>query len=147
MRFRRKDGREVPLGISFWPVRSGRGEVVGTIGVFQDLSAIKEMEERMRQADRLAVIGRLAANIAHDIRNPLASLSGAIEVLTRELPRDHNQDRLVQIVLRESDRLNQIIKNFLEYARPASRRPISLNVAEMLDEVVVLLEHRALPAR
>ena len=145
MRLRRKDGREVPLGISFWPLRSGRGELAGIIGVFQDLSSIKQMEERMRQADRLATIGRLAANIAHEIRNPLASLSGAIEVLTRELPRDGTHDRLVQIVLRESDRLNQIIKEFLEYARPAPLHPLPVNVGEVLDEVLLLLEHRSLP--
>ena len=114
--------------------------------MFQDLSTIKEMEERMRQADRLAAVGRLAANIAHEIRNPLASLSGAIEVLTRELPLDKNQDHLVQVVLRESDRLNQIIKEFLEYARPASLRPLPVNVGEVLDEVLLLLEHRSLPA-
>ncbi|MBI4590812.1 MAG: PAS domain S-box protein [Candidatus Rokubacteria bacterium] len=145
IRLRRKDGREVPLGISFWPIRSGGGELAGIIGVFQDLSSIKQMEERMRQADRLATIGRLAANIAHEIRNPLASLSGAIEVLSRELPRgDH--DRLVQIVLRESDRLNHIVKEFLEYARPAPLHPLAVNVGEVLDEVLLLLEHRSLPA-
>jgi two-component system sensor histidine kinase PilS (NtrC family) len=145
MRLRRKDGREVPLGISFWPLRSGRGELAGIIGVFQDLSSIKQMEERMRQADRLATIGRLAANIAHEIRNPLASLSGAIEVLTRELPRGGAHERLVEIVLRESDRLNQIIKDFLEYARPAPLHPLPVNVGEVLDEVLLLLNHRILP--
>ncbi len=145
MRLRRKDGREVPLGISFWPLRSGRGELAGIIGVFQDLTSIKELEERMRQADRLATIGRLAANIAHEIRNPLASLSGAIEVLTRELPRGGPHDRLVEIALRESDRLNQIVKEFLEYARPAPLHPLPLNVGEVLDEVLLLLEHRTLP--
>ena len=145
MRLRRKDGREVPLGISFWPLRSGRGELAGIIGVFQDLSSIKQMEERMRQADRLATIGRLAANIAHEIRNPLASMSGAIEVLTRELPRGGPHDRLIEIVLHESDRLNQIVKQFLEYARPAPLHPLPMNVGEVLDEVLLLLEHRALP--
>ena len=145
MRLRRKDGREVPLGISFWPLRSGRGELAGIIGVFQDLSSIKQMEERMRQADRLATIGRLAANIAHEIRNPLASMSGAIEVLTRELPRGGPHDRLIEIVLHESDRLNQIVKEFLEYARPAPLHPLPMNVGEVLDEVLLLLEHRALP--
>ena len=145
MQFRRADGRLVPLGISFWPVRSGRGELVGSIGVFQDLSTIKEMEERMRQADRLAAIGRLSANIAHEIRNPLASLSGAIEVLSRELPPDKNRDHLVQIVLRESDRLNGIIKDFLAYARPSLLHRLPVKVGEVLDEVLLLLEHRALP--
>ena len=145
MRLRRKDGREVPLGISFWPLRSGQGELAGIIGVFQDLSSIKQMEERMRQADRLATIGRLAANIAHEIRNPLASMSGAMEVLTRELPRGGPHDRLIEIVLQESDRLNQIVKQFLEYARPAPLHPLPMNVGEVLDEVLLLLEHRALP--
>lgn len=144
-RLRRRDGREVPLGISFWPLRSGQGELAGIIGVFQDLSGIKQMEAQMRQADRLATIGRLAANIAHELRNPLASVSGAIEVLTRQLPPDPTRERLVEIVLRESDRLNQIIKDFLQYARPAPLHPLPVNVGEILDEVLVLLEHRSLP--
>ena len=62
--------RQVPVGISFWSLRSGDGEVAGLIGVCQDLSAIKQMEQRMRQADRLATVGRLSANMAHEIRNP-----------------------------------------------------------------------------
>jgi two-component system sensor histidine kinase PilS (NtrC family) len=119
---------------------------VGLIGVCQDLSSIKRMEERVRQADRLATIGRLAANIAHEIRNPLASLSGAIEALVRELPPDTGRERLVEIVLRESDRLNQIIRDFLEYARPAPVSPHAINLSDLLEEVVLLLEHRALPA-
>src|SRR6266545_1347833 len=85
IRLHRHDGYEVPVGVSFWSLRSGDGEVVGLIGVCQDLSSIKRMEQRMRQADRLATIGRLSANIAHEIRNPLASISGAIEALVREL--------------------------------------------------------------
>jgi two-component system sensor histidine kinase PilS (NtrC family) len=143
---RRRDGRQIPVGISFWPIRSGQGQVVGLIGVCQDLSAIKEMEERMRQADRLATVGRLSANLAHEIRNPLASISGAVEALARELPRDEARNRLVEIVLRESERLNHIVADFLEYARPAPLNPIEANVAEILDEVLLLLEHRPLPS-
>jgi len=139
----RKDGRQVPLGISFWPLTSGSGELVGVIGVCQDLTEIKRMERRVRQADRLAVIGRLSANIAHEIRNPLASLSGAIEVLARDLPRDESRTHLMEIVIRESDRLNTIIKEFLEYARPAPLAPGPMNLTELFDEVLLLLEHRA----
>lgn len=146
IRLKRRDGREVPLGVSFRSLHSGEGEAVGLIGVCQDLSSIKRMEERVRQADRLATIGRLAANIAHEIRNPLASLSGAIEALVRELPPDTGRERLVEIVLRESDRLNQIIRDFLEYARPAPVSPHAINLSDLLEEVVLLLEHRALPA-
>jgi two-component system sensor histidine kinase PilS (NtrC family) len=145
IRLKRRDGREVPVGVSFRSLRSGEGEAVGLIGVCQDLSSIKRMEERVRQADRLATIGRLSANIAHEIRNPLASLSGAIEALVRELPADPGRDRLVEIVLRESDRLNRIIRDFLEYARPAPVAIHAVNLADLLEEVVLLLEHRSLP--
>jgi two-component system, NtrC family, sensor histidine kinase PilS len=145
-RLRRRDGQEVPVGISFWSLRSGAGDVAGLIGVCQDLSTIKQMEQRMRQADRLAAVGRLSANMAHEIRNPLASISGAVEALARDLPPDHTRSQLVEIVLRESARLNQIVGDFLEYARPAPMAPIEINMAEILDEVLLLIEHRTLPA-
>jgi two-component system, NtrC family, sensor histidine kinase PilS len=145
-RLRRRDGQEVPVGISFWSLRSGAGDVAGLIGVCQDLSSIKQMEQRMRQADRLAAVGRLSANMAHEIRNPLASISGAVEALARDLPPDHTRSQLVEIVLRESARLNQIVGDFLEYARPAPMAPIEINMAEILDEVLLLIEHRTLPA-
>src|SRR3989475_7043712 len=145
IRLRRRDGHEVPVGVSFWSLRSGDGEAVGLIGVCQDLSSIKRMEQQVRQADRLATIGRLSANIAHEIRNPLASLSGAIEALVRELPQDPTRDRLVEIVLRESERLNRIIRDFLEYARPAPMARHEVNLADLLEEVVLLVEHRSVP--
>ena len=146
IRLKRRDGHEVPVGISFWSLRSGGGEAVGLIGVCQDLSSIKRMEQRVRQADRLATIGRLSANMAHEIRTPLASLSGAIEALVRELPADPGRERLVEIVLRESERLNRIIRDFLEYARPAPMASHAVDLAELLEEVVLLVEHRSLPA-
>jgi two-component system sensor histidine kinase PilS (NtrC family) len=131
--------------VSFWQLRSGDGAAVGLIGVCQDLSSIKQMEERVRQADRLAAVGRLAANIAHEIRNPLASVSGAIEVLSKELPTDATQGRLVEIVLRESERLNRLITDFLEYARPAPPTMVEVELARLVEDVLVLLEHRKLP--
>ena len=133
------------MGITFWSLRSGRGEIEGLIGVCQDLSLIKQMEQRMRQADRLATVGRLSANMAHEIRNPLASISGAVEALSKELPPDQHRNRLVEIVLRESSRLNDLVGDFLEYARPAPISPIDVDMAELLDEVLLLLEHRSLP--
>jgi two-component system sensor histidine kinase PilS (NtrC family) len=143
---RRRDGHEVPVGISFRSLRSGTGDVAGLIGVCQDLSSIKLMEQRVRQSDRLAAVGRLSANMAHEIRNPLASISGAVEALARDLPPDHARGQLVEIVLRESARLNQIVGDFLEYARPAPMVPLEINMAEILDEVLLLIEHRSLPA-
>jgi two-component system sensor histidine kinase PilS (NtrC family) len=143
---RRQDGREVPVGISFRVLRSGRGDVVGMIGVCQDLSAIKQMEQRVRQADRLAAVGRLSANMAHEIRNPLASISGAVETLVKLVPPDGSCGRLADIVMAESERLNHLVRDFLEYARPAPMRRMPADLAEILDEVLLLLEHRSLPA-
>jgi two-component system sensor histidine kinase PilS (NtrC family) len=141
-RVRRKDGQETPLGISFSPLLSGKGRLVGLIGICRDLTDIKRADRQVRIQDRLATVGRLAANIAHEIRNPLASLSGAIELLSRERTDDETRERLMEIVLRESDRLNQTIINFLEYARPDSLHLYPGNLAEILDEVLVLIERR-----
>jgi two-component system sensor histidine kinase PilS (NtrC family) len=142
---RRPDGTTVPVRMTFSALRSGEGERLGLISACEDLSAIRDMESRMRQADRLATVGRMAANIAHEIRNPLASLTGAIEVLTSPLTADDARERLSQIVARESERLNHIIKNFLEYARPAPLSIATFDVAAAVEEVLLLLEHRASP--
>ncbi|MGH7278141.1 MAG: two-component system sensor histidine kinase NtrB, partial [Candidatus Rokuibacteriota bacterium] len=134
-----------PVRIAFSALRAGDGRRLGLIAVCEDLTTFREMERRVRQADRLATLGRMAANIAHEIRNPLASMTGAIEALAANLGAVEERDRLAQIVLRESDRLNDIIKSFLEYARPAPLAVETIDVAEALDEVLVLLEHRAGP--
>jgi two-component system sensor histidine kinase PilS (NtrC family) len=102
------------------------------------------MEARMRAADRLASLGRMAANIAHEIRNPLAALSGAVEVMAAGAA-DDTRERLGQIVLNETSRLNGVIREFLEYARPAPLSRTTVNVAETVDEVLVLLEHQVDP--
>jgi two-component system sensor histidine kinase PilS (NtrC family) len=142
---RRLDGQVVPVRLTFSALRAGDGRRIGLIAACEDLSSIRAMEARMRAADRLASLGRMAANIAHEIRNPLASLSGAVEVLAGGGTFDETRDRLGQIVLKETGRLNNIIREFLEYARPAPLHRESVNVAEALDEVLLLLEHRATP--
>lgn len=141
----RPDGTRVPLRVTCSALTSGDAERVGLIVACEDLSALREMEARMRQADRLAALGRLSANIAHEIRNPLASLTGAIEALAGGATMGEERDRLTQIVLRESERLDQMIKAFLDYARPAPLAAGLVDVSEVVEEVLVLLEHRDLP--
>ena len=141
----RRPGRaDVPVRMTFSALRAGDGRGIGLIVACEDLSAIRAMEARMRAADRLASLGRMAANIAHEIRNPLASLSGAVEVLAAGAP-DETRERLGQIVIKETERLNTIIREFLEYARPAPLSRSTVNAAEIVDEVLVLLEHQAAP--
>jgi two-component system sensor histidine kinase PilS (NtrC family) len=100
------------------------------------------MEERLRHADRLATLGRMSANIAHEIRNPLASLTGAIEVLAAKGTEGELRERLAHIVIKESGRLNAILRDFLEYAKPAPLARARVNVCETIDDVLVLLEQR-----
>jgi two-component system, NtrC family, sensor histidine kinase PilS len=142
---RRPGGDEVPVRMTFSVLRAGDGRRIGLIAACEDLSTIRAMEARMRAADRLATLGRMAANIAHEIRNPLASLSGAVEVLAAGGQAGETRDRLAQIVLKETERLNGIIRDFLEYARPVPLNRAPVNVAEIADEVLVLIEHRASP--
>src|SRR2546428_9613421 len=91
---RRPDGTTVPVRMTFSALRSGEGERLGLISACEDLSAIRAMESRMRQAHRLATLGRMAANIPHEIRHPLASLTGALQVLTRPQTAQDARQRL-----------------------------------------------------
>ena len=143
----RPDGHAVPVFMTFSTLRSAAGDPLGLVVACEDLSAIRRMEARMRHADRLATLGRMSANIAHEIRNPLASITGAIEALTAGGGlADDEREKLTDIVLRESNRLNRIVSEFLAYARPAPLAPQRIDLAVVLDELVVLLEHRPMPA-
>jgi two-component system, NtrC family, sensor histidine kinase PilS len=141
---RRATSEEIPVRMTFSSLRAGDGRAIGLIAACEDLSAIRAMEARMRAADRLASLGRMAANIAHEIRNPLAALSGAVEVMAAGAA-DDTRERLAQIVLKETGRLNSVIREFLEYARPAPLNRTRINVAEAVDEVLVLVEHQVDP--
>ncbi len=114
----RRDGRAIPVGIAFSPMRGEDGEPVGLVAIFQDLTERKQVEEQLRRKDRLAALGQLAANIAHEIRNPLAAISGSVEVLKEDqILEDPNRD-LLDIVLREARRLKLITGQFLDFAKP-----------------------------
>jgi two-component system sensor histidine kinase PilS (NtrC family) len=138
----RGDGRPVPVRMTFSALNGADGERLGLICACDDLSAIRSMEERLRHADRLATLGRMSANIAHEIRNPLASLTGAIEVLAAKGTEGELRERLAHIVIKESGRLNAILRDFLEYAKPAPLARARVNVCETIDDVLVLLEQR-----
>lgn len=117
-KFQRRDGAILTLGFSISPLKDSRDEEIGIIFVFQDLTKLREMEEDLKRADRLAAIGALAAGMAHEIRNPLASISGSIEILKEEMDGSAQNQQLMDIILREIGRLNSLIADFLLFARP-----------------------------
>lgn len=139
----RADATTIPVGVSASLLRRGSGESLGVICSFQDLTDIKRMEEEVRKADRLAAIGRLAAGLAHEVRNPIASIRGSIEVLGQNLNLQGTDRRLMDIVLRESDRLDGTIAEFLDFSRPKQLTRSLTDVIAIVDEVLLLLSTNA----
>jgi two-component system sensor histidine kinase PilS (NtrC family) len=141
----RSDGSSLPLGLSISQRRGLSDEKIGIIAVFQDLSSVLRMREQIRANDRLAAMGELSASIAHEIRNPLASIRGSVEMLASELSVDGENKNLMDLVLKESGRLNRLIEDFLEYARlkPLHRRNCRLQ--PLLNELDTLLSSRNQP--
>jgi len=135
------EGFRVRLGYSISPLSSEAGETTGLVITFQDLTDIRSMEETSRRQERLSAVGRVAAGIAHEIRNPLAAMRGSIQVLRSEMGADSAQAELMEIVLRESDRLNRIITDFLTYARPRQVSLVETDLREPLLETFALLRH------
>jgi two-component system, NtrC family, sensor histidine kinase PilS len=135
------EGFLVKLGYSVSPLSSESGETTGLVITFQDLTDIRSMEETSRRQERLSAVGRVAAGIAHEIRNPLAAMRGSIQVLRSEMEADPPQAELMEIVLRESDRLNRIIADFLTYARPRKFSLVECDLREPLRETFALLRH------
>jgi two-component system sensor histidine kinase PilS (NtrC family) len=139
LRFHGRGGEEIHLGIAGSVLRSAEGEPAGHVVIFQDVTKVVEMEAELRRQERLAAVGSLSAHLAHEIRNPLAAISGSIQILEGALGddgRDEETRRLLGIAVREADRLNQLITDFLQYARPAPGPPAPVAVATVAAEVL-----------
>ncbi len=135
------DGFAVKIGYGVTQLFSENSETTGLIITFQDLTEIRSMEESVKRKDRLAAVGRVAAGLAHEIRNPLGAMRGAIQVLESNTERGSMNAELMEIILKESDRLNSIITNFLSYARPPAAEFVQTDVAEAVRELMKLLRH------
>jgi len=137
------DGEPRTLGVSLSPLVDSSGRTVGRIVNFQDLTELRHMEVAMQRAERLAAVGRLAAGIAHEIRNPLAAISGSIELLSQTMQADGAKENkeLMSIVIREVDRLNGLITELLEFARPRTLETERLDVGATMAEMLKVFEN------
>ena len=140
--FRTGDGRVIDIGYSVAALRFPDGGS-GFLITFQDVTDLKRLERNARMQQRLAAVGEMAAGIAHEIRNPLASMSGSIQVLRQELPLNEEQATLMDIVLRESERLNDTIRSFLAYARPQRLASARLDLRTVVQDAAALLRNSA----
>lgn len=106
---------------------------------FKDLTVMKRMEEALKRADRLATLGELSARMAHEIRNPLAAMGGAVQLLAEHGSVVDSDQRLLAIIIREADRLNGLISDFLAYARPAFPRKEHLELVDLVEDIKILV--------
>jgi two-component system sensor histidine kinase PilS (NtrC family) len=136
-------GERRHLGIAVSVLRAEGGVGIGYVAIFQDVTAVVRMEQELRRSSRLAGVGELAASIAHEIRNPLAAISGSVELLKNGESAD--SARLMDIVLREIERLDALIRDFLQYARPQAPKLAPVPLAPLFDDVLRMLE-TSLPA-
>jgi two-component system sensor histidine kinase PilS (NtrC family) len=132
------DGRKTYLGFSISPLTDPEGSFIGHTLIFQDITKFKEMEEQMKRVDKMAAVGVLAAGMAHEIRNPLASLSGSIQMLKSELILNDYQQHLMEITLRESERLNSLVTDFLLFAHPPQTHKILCPIRRVIEETIDL---------
>lgn len=128
-----KKGVNMFLGMTASTLQDNENQITGLTMIFQDLTELKEMEEQVKRSERLAALGELAAGIAHEIRNPLASIKGSVQMLRTSLKLEEDDQKLMDIVIRESTRLNNIITDFLVYARPT---PLTLNKCNIMEEII-----------
>ena len=135
------DGKNLYLGFSISPLTDPEGSLIGHTLIFQDITKFKEMEEQMKRVDKMAAVGLLAAGMAHEIRNPLASLSGSVQMLNTELNLDNHQQHLMEITLREAERLNTLITDFLLFAQPPQTHKILTPIGNVLEETLDLFIH------
>ena len=140
--FQRGDGRQIEVGITSAPLITPRG-ASGYLFTFQDVTEAKKREREARVQQRLAAVGEMAAGIAHEIRNPLASMAGSIQILRAELPLTPDQSQLMDIVLRESDRLNETIRGFMSFAKPQRAKTADVDVRLLVTDAARLLENNA----
>jgi two-component system sensor histidine kinase PilS (NtrC family) len=140
VRYDTPDQRTIDIGFTTSSIVFPAGRQ-GVLVTFQDVTAIRRLERNARLQQRLAAVGEMAAGIAHEIRNPLAAMSGSIQVLRQELPLSEEQAQLMDIVLRESERLNDTIRSFLAYARPQRFAVARLDVRTVLQDTALLLRN------
>jgi PAS domain S-box-containing protein len=141
--FIRPDGREVPIEINTSVLEDEIGQTTGLLGIFRDLSLVRELEQRLRRADRLAAVGRMAAMVAHEIKNPLVALKTFVDMVPRRAKDPVFIARFQDIVPKEVDRVNAIMEELLELSRPPRLSLRPLHVHEVIARCVALYEQQA----
>lgn len=137
--FKDRDGRTTPLAISATPIETEGGQQKGVVVLLRDLREIKRLEAEVRRSEKMAAIGRLAASVAHEVRNPLSSIRGFAGYLGATLKKWPKEQGYAEIMIREVDRINQVISDLLSLSRPISIEKTAVPVRSLLNHVASLI--------
>jgi two-component system nitrogen regulation sensor histidine kinase GlnL len=137
------DGRAVPVSVVTAPLTGRSGRVEAAVAVLRDISRIKQLEAEVRRGETLAAVGRMAVGLAHEIRNPLSAIRGAVQLLQRELGDEARWGEYTGVLLNEVGRVNRIIEMLLDLGRPVTLRLVPLNVHQLLERVGLLCAEMA----
>src|SRR5262245_7638367 len=132
------DGRQVPTSLVTAPLFARDGTVEGAVAVLRDVSRLRQLEAEVRRGETLAVAGRVAVGVAHEIRNPLGAIRGAVQLLQRELGEERELGEYMAVLVKEVDRVNRIIETMLDLGRPVQLRRVPLNLHQLLERVTLL---------
>ena len=127
-----------PCSVTVSPIFTNSGVQKGVVLILRDLTQVRTLDEAVRRADRLSMVGTMAAGLAHEIKNPLGGIKGAAQLLQMELADNHELQEYTELVIRESDRVNRIIEELLDLSRPRQEQNRAVNISQVLDEIVML---------
>jgi len=130
--------RPRPVSVTVSPIYTSSGMQKGVVLILRDLTQVRTLEEAVRRADRLSMVGTMAAGLAHEIKNPLGGIKGAAQLLLMELGEGHELQEYVELMIRETERVNGIIEELLNLSRPRRSQPGEVNLGQILDEIVML---------
>jgi len=133
-------GERVPLGLSATPILNGDAVCRGAVIILRDLREIKRLEEKIRRSEKLAAVGKLAAGVAHEIRNPLSSIRGFAQFLRHALSENPKEQEYAEVMVTEVDRINKVVTDLLTFSSPMKAEPASINIGELIKHAVRLVE-------
>lgn len=142
----RSTGRVKPVAVTCYPLIQASGENIGAILTMKDITYIRELEAAVRQADRLSTLGTLAAGLAHEVKNPLGGIKGAAQLLERELSVESDLWEYTRVMIRETERIDHIIRELLDLASPRGLRLTPVNLHKVLEDIL-LLQKQAVAGR
>jgi two-component system sensor histidine kinase HydH len=143
IQLRSGSGKLVPLGLSGTPILTEDGVCRGAVIILRDLREIKRLEEQVRRSEKLAAVGKLAAGVAHEIRNPLSSIRGFAQFLRHALSENPKEQEYAEVMVKEVDRINKVVTDLLTFSSPMRAEPAPTDIGELLDHTIRLVEEDA----